>query len=257
MSLYRVYLLPHGDEIIDQPNQEAKTMNKVISNLTNDDDSDALVILSPHGVRLSKSIAIVNTERFCGSFRLKTRELRRTLLNERSLTNTILEIAGNESEEVGFITSQGDKSVFPLDFGTLIPLHFFSDKPIVYIGQSRLYDRGRLLAFGEHLYRGINEYSGKVSIVISADQAHTHSSNGPYGYSEEAAKYEEIVIECIRSNDYTPLLDLSEERVSRAKPDSYWNLVVLSSILRNSNKRLIMDYHYVESYFGMLCAHAF
>lgn len=257
MVLHRIYLLPHGDEIIDVPNSEAEKMNRTISELTYNDDSDALVIASPHGVRLSKNIAVVNTERFEGHFRLKTKELHLSLKNERPLTQLILERSANESEEVGFITAQGEKSVFPLDFGTMIPLHFFSDKPIAYIGQSRLNDREKLLAFGENLYRGITEYQGRVSVIISADQAHTHSPSGPYGYSEYAEKYEETVLECVSKNNYSPLLQMSEGLISKAKPDSFWNLLVLSSILRNSKRKLTLDYHYVEDYFGMLCAHAF
>ena len=43
--------------------------------------------------------------------------------------------------------------------------------------------------------------------------------------------------------------------ISEAKPDSYWNMVILKGFLKNSGMRMVLDYHYVENYFGMLLAH--
>ena len=223
MVLQDIYLLPHGDEIIDIPDSESAEMKSAISNVVRKNRSEVLVIASPHGVRLSKNIAVVNTERFEGKFKLETVELSRKLFNERSLAESILFNAKDEAEEVGFVTTGGEKSVFPLDFGTLIPLSFFPDKPIVYLGQSRIEDRGKLRSFGVNLYDAINRYEKSVSLIVSADQAHTHSSSGPYGYSEDAEKYESIVLQCIESNEYSPLLDISEQLIANARPDSYWN----------------------------------
>lgn len=257
MVLCNIYLLPHGDEIIDMPGEGSVEMNRTISRVVENDESDVLVIASPHGVKLSKNIPVVNTEHFESSFKVRTRELHRNLLNEKPLTDSIIKHTEDESEEVGFVTTSGDKSVFPLDFGTLIPLDFFHDKPLVYLGQSRIKDRDKLSSFGKKLYKVLNEYEKKVSLIISADQAHTHSGKGPYGYSEEAAEYEKIVVECIKKNDFRPLLKIDEAMISKAKPDSYWNLVILSSVLRESGRHLELDYHYVEEYFGMLCAHSY
>lgn len=255
MVLNRIYILPHGDEIIDLPDEGSRVMAETIKNTTMGDDSDVLVIASPHGVKLSRNIAVVNTERFHGVFDLKTRKLERSFINERILSESIIAEA-EDSEEVSFVTSHGDKSLFPLDFGTLIPLEFFTDRPLVYLGQSRITDRARLRRFGRDLYGCLEKYNGKVSLIISADQAHTHSDKGPYGYSAEAATYEEIVIKAIKNNEFSGLLSVSEEMISKARPDSFWNLIVLSSILEESGKKLVLDYHYVEEYFGMICAHS-
>lgn len=257
MVLKDIYLLPHGDEIIDIPDDESAEMNRAIGKVVRRDAADVLAIASPHGVRLSKNIAVVNTERFDGSFELQTRNLNRKLFNERELAESILSHAPDETEELGFVTSAGDKSVFPMDFGTLIPLEFFPDKPIVYLGQSRLTDRNKLRNFGANLYDALEEYDKNVSLIVSADQAHTHSDKGPYGYSSEAKEYEKIILDCIRSNDYSALLEIKEDMISDAKPDSYWNLVMLSSLLEKSNRKLEFDYHYVEIYYGMICAHSY
>lgn len=257
MVLKDIYLLPHGDEILDLPDDESAEMNKAIKSAVRRDESDVLVIASPHGVKLTKNIAVVNTENFEGDFKIETMSLHRKLMNERKLTESILRNASDETEELGFVTGSGDKSIFPMDFGTLIPLEFFPDRPLVYLGQSRLTDRKKLRSFGAKLYRALEEYDKSVSLIISADQAHTHSSKGPYGYSGEAKEYEAVVLDCIRSNDYSPLMEVTEETINNAKPDSYWNLVILSSILEKSNRKLVLDYHYVEIYYGMICAHSY
>ncbi|AKA48940.1 hypothetical protein IX51_07330 [uncultured archaeon] len=257
MPLKNIYLLPHGDEILDRPGTGSERMNETIGKVTGNDGSDVLVIASPHGVRLSNSIPVVNTERFEGWFGLKTKNLHRALPNERPLTELIIENSRGDCEEVGYVTVQGDKSVFPLDFGTLIPLEFFRDRPIVYIGQSRISDRKKLRRFGRKLFDSIDQYEKSVSLIISADQSHTHSPNGPYGYSEESSTYEDIVKEAIVSNDFTPLVEMDDKLISNAKPDSYWNLLVLTSFLEKSERRLELDYSYIEEYFGMLCAHSY
>lgn len=257
MTLDRIYLLPHGDEIIDLPDSGARKMNSVISELAERDSSDVIVISSPHGVKLPSSLAVVNTENFEGAFQLQSKRLHRKLKNERDLADSILRSLPDQAEEVGFVTTQGDKSVFPLDFGTLIPLEFFTDRPIVYLGQPRTMDRRRLQVMGRGLYRAISEYGKSVSLVISADQAHTHDASGPYGYSDMAGPYEEVVIRSIRENDFAPLIELSDSLIEKARPDSYWNLIMLSEILKESGRSLTFDYNYVAVYFGMLCAHSF
>lgn len=257
MVLDRVYLLPHGDEIIDQPDADSEEMHRVIRSVARGDRSDAVVIISPHGLRLSKNVSLINTERFHGVFELKTRRLDRMFRNYRPLTEQILNNAAEYTEEAGFITSSGEKSVFPMDFGALIPLDFFNDRPIVYAGQPRIFDIPFLEGFGRQLYHIIESHRAGISLIISADQAHTHSSSGPYGYSDKAAPYEETVIQCISSNNFDPLRQMDRNIIEGAKPDSYWNMIILAGLLSESKRRLEFDFHYVEEYFGMICAHSF
>lgn len=257
MTLHNIYIIPHGDELIDLPTEGSIRMSSTIREIVKYDKSEVLAIASPHGVRLSRTVPIVNTERFAGSFDLSTRTIEMKLSNERPLAELILKESGDDAEEVGFVTVQGEKSVFPLDFGTLIPLNFFNKRPIVYLGQSRLRDRQRLLRFGEELYRAISNYGKRVSLVMSADQAHTHSSEGPYGFSADAEVYEEILKNCIKTGDFSELLSMDDALISNAKPDSYWNMVILSSVLKDSGRRMTLDFSYVEKYFGMLCAHSY
>ncbi len=43
--------------------------------------------------------------------------------------------------------------------------------------------------------------------------------------------------------------------INDAKPDSYWNMLILYGFIKASGIGLTFDYYYVQEYFGMLCAH--
>ena len=69
MSLNRVYVIPHGDEILDLPNEESRKMHDAIEKVTVGDDSETVVIISPHGLRLGNHVSVLNTEFFSGYYR--------------------------------------------------------------------------------------------------------------------------------------------------------------------------------------------
>ncbi|MEM3334644.1 MAG: hypothetical protein QXY47_01230, partial [Thermoplasmata archaeon] len=178
MVLKSVYIIPHGDEIISLPNEKSKIMNERIKEIARNDDSGTVVIISPHSIRLSKMIGVVNTEYLRGRLKIMDKTLMQLFMSDRSLNSNIINGA-EETEEIIYMTDSGKNSVFPLDFGSMIPLYFFGKRKISLIGQSRLKNRKMLIEFGRKLYRITESYQGTVSIIISADQAHTHSKYGP------------------------------------------------------------------------------
>ena len=159
------------------------------------------------------------------------------------------------AEEASFVTSSGPLSRFPLDFGTFIPLHFFRQKKIVVMGQPRIWELEKLTEFGKKLARVCMNQEEKISIIISADQAHCHSPDGPYGFAEESVAYEKIIEECTMKSDFSMLYSIKKEFVNKAKPDSYWNMLIFDGIMKESEMRSLMDFHYVQYYFGMMLAH--
>lgn len=254
MTLENVYVVPHGDEIIDHPNRESIELWEKIRKVTAGDASDSIVIISPHGLKLSGSIGVINTQYLNGSLNLKTRRIRKKYATDRVLAKAIVN-SSKLTQEVSFVTNSGPLSVFPLDFGSVIPLSFFGKKGLVAIGQPRIWDLDALLNFGKTLAGVAENYEKRVTVIISADQAHTHAPDGIYGYAPEAKPYEELVEKCIGESDLSPLLDLKQEFVDKAKPDSFWNMVILKGIMDHTGKRSVLDYHYIEHYFGMLLAH--
>ncbi len=256
MVLSKIYIIPHGDEIIDLPDINSREMNEKITRIAGEDKSEVLVIISPHGVTLGKGMAVINTEFFVATTDLIDKKLNYRAKNERELTEKIIKECPEICNELRYSTYSGDLSVFPLDFGSSIPLYFFKKRNIVYVGQPRLDDRDALVNFGKKLYGIANGYNKNVSIILSADQAHTHSDKGPYGYSDQAEVYEDILIKALNEGNLEPVYKMNQDIISRGKPDSYWNMLILKGLLDTSGRKMVMDFHYVALYFGMLLAHS-
>lgn len=254
MVLKSVYIVPHGEEIITMNSSESARMNMEIKNVAREDNSNTLLVISPHSIRLSKMIGLVNTEYLRGRLRLGNKNIFQLFRSDRQLNKIILNTI-EWTEEVIFITSEGKSSVFPLDFGSMIPLYFFGKRRISLIGQSRLKDRDKMVEFGRELYRVTMEYGPEVSIILSADQAHTHSASGPYGYSEYARYYDELVVRSVKDNNFENLLSVDDDVIEKAKTDSYWNMLTFFGIIDEGKLEPKYIYYYIEKYFGMMFAY--
>lgn len=49
------------------------------------------------------------------------------------------------------------------------------------------------LPTGGALFRYLDRISKRVVVIISADLAHTHLSSGPYGYSDAAEPFDQVL----------------------------------------------------------------
>ncbi len=71
MVLNNIYIVPHGDELIDLPNEESRIMSNHIREVAKNENADVILIISPHGITLRNSIAVINTENFYSNTKLK------------------------------------------------------------------------------------------------------------------------------------------------------------------------------------------
>ncbi len=254
MVLSGIYVIPHGDELLDNPSDGSVRLRRQIENIASGDSSGSLVIISPHGLRLRKKVSVINTERLRSGYSTLKHVLDSSFMTDRKLAELIASGLEYYTEEVQFVTSSGDLSVFPVDFGTAIPLSFFEGRRVVSMGQPRTSDLEFLVDFGRKLVPVLENHDLRTSVIISADQAHTHWEGGPYGYSDKAAEYDRMIIDALNRSEFAELHELSGEYIDAAKPDSYWNMLILSGMLEASGRKLrVLDY-YVEKYFGMLVA---
>jgi aromatic ring-opening dioxygenase LigB subunit len=254
MVLERLYVIPHGDEIIDRPNKNSRKMNIIISEMVTGDSSESIALISPHSLMLPERVAIVDTENASGKYNIRSRRLNVKCEIDRPLSRRLKTLAGDLADLVGFVTSCGKMSNFPLDFGSIIPLTFFKQRRIVLMGQPRPKNVDRLFAFGKVLFDWSINADSKISIVISADQAHTHAIDGPYGYSDESTVYDSAIISAIERCDFSRIRTFGQDFLGKAKPDSFWNMIVLAGFLEASKLEMKVNYYYVEHYFGMLAA---
>ncbi len=255
MTLAKTYVIPHGDEILSLPNEESKKMNDAIREGTKDDTADTVLIISPHSLRIPSGLPVINTQHVSGSYKIGKNSIKGEYETDRTL-NSMLIKASRRFVETNFITTEGPLSTFPLDFGTLIPLTFFCVEKISTLGQWRTNEKSKLIELGRKMYDVISKADFNVSVIFSADQAHTHSESGPYGYDERARKYDKMVIRAIETNRFQQLIDLDDDFIGGAKPDSYWNMLMFHGFCERGNLRPKFHYYYIQQYFGMLFATA-
>jgi aromatic ring-opening dioxygenase LigB subunit len=255
MTLSRVYVIPHGDEIISMPNEDARVMNGKIKEVTKGDDADTIAIISPHFLRVSSGVAVINTNYVSGEYKIKRRNIKGHYRVDKDLNSRILGSSRYFVETV-FVTTEGRLSNFPLDFGSLIPLSFFDVDTVSVMGQWRAYHPKILRKLGALLYQAVSSSRSLISVVFSADQAHAHSRSGRYGYDPRAREYDEMIIDSIKDNDFRELANVKNEFIEGAKPDSFWLMLMFSGFVDRGNLKPVFHYYYVQRYFGMMLATA-
>eukprot|EP00884_Botryococcus_braunii_P011358 jgi/Botrbrau1/20222/Bobra.31_1s0019.1 len=162
---------------------------------------------------------------------------------------------------------QSDEAM-PLKWGEVIPLHFVGQptldltKVVILSQPSRRYDHAvdmipELLRLGDSLWGILHEVPGRVLLVISADLAHTHDKDGPYGFDEAAEPFDKSIGAWARGAGPSALLEEAAGLVKGAKSCGYTGLVMLEGLLQASGipwQRSVLAGPFYPSYYGMLVA---
>jgi aromatic ring-opening dioxygenase LigB subunit len=141
-------------------------------------------------------------------------------------------------------------AVAPMVWGTLIPITFLPELPVVLVSPARDRPLAEHVELGRAL-AGATE-SMRVGLVASADHGHAHDPDGPTASTRAAAAYDELAVELVRESRLGEL-DWLAELVDAAKADSLWQLAVLHGALGSSFDVELLAYE-APTYFGMLCA---
>ncbi len=239
-------LLPHGDELLDPEDPDVKDLRKIMMECGLKHKGETLVVVSPHTIRIPDHISILYSERICGK--------ERCYLTDRSLADELFEKSkesGIPAVKVNYGTDSGELSSLPLDWGSEIPLSFFPRaEKVVIVGPGREVERVVLFKFGSIM----SDLKADLSVIISADQSHAHSYYGPYGFSFFAKTYDRLVRKLVKENRLEDLLYVDEEMVERAKPDSYWQLLILAGMLSRIRAEPKRTAYAVKNYYSMLAA---
>ena len=185
---------------------------------------------------------------------------------DRDLAGALYEFSrdsGLPVVHVNYGTASGHLSTMCMDWGTFIPLWFVHreylahDKqmpPIVVVTPSREVSWGSLVDFGAKISEAVERLNKVAVFIASADQAHAHDPNGPYGFDDAASEYDERVVEIVKSGDLEGLLSFDASFIDRAKPDSLWQMLILAGVVKKEGLRF-KEYTYGRpTYFGMLYA---
>ena len=212
---------------------------------------EATVVVTPHNVHVEGHFAVVDAATVAGDLaqwgepeRMLERQVDRDLVGALAAADHLplltVSYGGNDAATAGA----------PMDWGTLIPLAFLPETPVVVVSPAR----DRPLAEHVELGQAIASAAAdkRVALVASADHGHAHDPNGPYGFDPASAEYDEAVVELVRTNRLDRLGEL-ESLVAAAKADSLWQMVVLHGALGDRTTVELLSYE-APTYFGMLCA---
>ena len=273
MTLVYSCIAPHGGEIIPElasrsmlhKFSQTREAMKTIGTKIHNSQPHTIVIASPHNLRIWKRIAVVTTEHSSGVLKGAGKS---SVSLQAWCDRTFAKKIVQESEKariptvgVNYGTAEGPASDMQMDWGTLVPLWFaLSPKKkrnpeIVIVAPSREIPLRMNFRFGQLIGNIMSrERTKRFVFIASADQAHSHSRSGPYGFSPAASKYDKTVADYLRTNKLGKIMSFDPRFVEQAKPDSLWQMTMLAGVTNvvPSSSRLLS--YQVPTYYGMACA---
>ena len=261
MSLIHACIAPHAGDLIDDMNKVAltrKSMNEMGATLEAL-NPDVVVIVNPHGFRVSNAMNIAITEK---AFAYWSPDVKLYFDVDTSLANVFADKAEEMSVPVVryiYGASGGDSCYVPLDWGAVVPLYFmghkFENKPkIVHISPMKSLSLQMHYDFGRAIGQVIKESNKCIAFIASADQGHAHNAEGPYGYDPASAKYDAWMQNVIRNGNLDELLNVDMQMVEDGKPDSLWPTTILAGVLKETPMKARLLSYEVNAYFGTMCA---
>ncbi|HKT44596.1 MAG TPA: hypothetical protein VJQ85_07330 [Gaiellaceae bacterium] len=224
-------IAPHGDMDLDP------ALRAAMEELGRRFDAaapDVAVVVTPHNVHVERHFAVITSGRV-GEWE-----------TDRDAAQALLG-ADVPTLGVSFGGNDAAGAEMPLDWGTEVPLAFMHARRVVVVAPARDLPLDEHIRLGEAIAR----LPGRVALIASADNGHAHDADGPYGFDPAAARYDELLLDILRSGrlDFRPLA----EHVEAGKADSLWQLVVLQGALGEGARADLLAYA-APTYYGMAVA---
>ena len=200
---------------------------------------EVIVVLTPHGIHVTGSIAVVIAGHATGSLEEAPEPIDLDLETDLPLAHATIDALRGEGVPVVGVSFGGNvpaEAVMPMDWGTLIPLWYLGGRwepprRIVVVAPARDLPAATHVSAGVAIGRAAAVSAHRIALIASADQAHTHDAAGPYGVHPSARIYDEIAASAVRESDLGRLLDVSARLLEDAKPDSWWQMLMLHGAL--------------------------
>ncbi len=274
MTINYSVILPHGFNLIPElyPDESEKWQKLIRAMETTAEeiflmDPEVIIIASPHNLRIDGQIGIVNSEWLEGEWwnSTKTKKVTLRLKCDRDFASLFYEYTKERIPivSVNFGALDGDLSSMRMDWGTLIPLWFVYREyekgkknipPVVLITPSREIPWKNLVYLGRSLSHICEKKEKKAVFIASCDQGHAHDPEGPYGYHPAAKVFDDQICSLIQNNRLETLLDLTPEFIEQAKPDSFWQMLILLGIIERNDLKNELCFYECPSYYGMIVA---
>ena len=247
-------IAPHGGPVFDQPDGPTRQGMEELGRRFAAERPEAVIVVTPHGVHIDGHFAVVRSVQLAGDAAQWTDadthyagpgdpELADACV--RSLQAAVLPALG-----ITFGATAAGSSTMPLDWGALIPL-WFMRAPAVVVSPCRVLSNDEHVRAGAALAAATAQR--RVALIASADHAHGHTADGPYGFAPESAEYDNEIQAIVRENRLGELPGWDPEFAVAAKADSFWQLLMLHGALGDDFDVELLSYE-APTYFGMLTA---
>ena len=262
-------IAPHGGEVIPALSGKKSALYspttkgmRTLAVQMRESRPDTIVIASPHNLRLQKHIGVVISEYSSGKLTEGRKQVKLRARCDVEFAKKIVAAAEGLALPIvaaNFGSLEGPMSDMAMDWGTLVPLWFVLKRTgiktkIVIVTPSRGIPLEQNFKFGKAVAEVSEREEKRVAFVASADQAHAHSKNGPYGFNPKAKEYDRRVVEAIQQQSLDSVLEMGVDFVDAAKPDSLWQMAILAGVLTVVPMRGELISYQVPTYYGMLCA---
>jgi aromatic ring-opening dioxygenase LigB subunit len=222
---------------------------------------EATVVLTPHNIHVAERMAVVVAATMAGTLEGGAQPISMRVPVDRVLAMTIASTvsqAGAPIKEVSYGANDTSDAVFPMDWGTQVPLHFMGGrddppKQIVMIAPARDLPWPAHVNAGRAIARAAEGYWKRVALIASCDHGHAHDAKGPYGFSPASKEFDDRVVDIVKRDALGELLRFDRALVAEAKADSFWQMLMLHGAIGDRWQGELLSYE-APTYFGMLCA---
>jgi aromatic ring-opening dioxygenase LigB subunit len=247
-------ITPHGNPVYEQPDGPSASGMHELARRLEASGAEVAILATPHGTLLDDHFGVVRSSRltehpnqFVDASHLYEGdgdpELAGTCV-------TALQAAGLPALGLTFGTVASGASTMPIDWGAGIPLTFLR-VPAVIVTPCRALSNADHVRAGEALAAATGDTP--VAFVASADHGHGHTHDGPYGFSEHSAPYDDDVQDVVSRNALGELAGWDPQRANDALADSLWQMLMLHGALGDGFCAELLSYE-APTYFGMLTA---
>lgn len=239
MPIQQASILPHSPILIPQIGKEnlnlLRNTTKAYLDIEKsliDKKINTIVIISPHGYINPTNFTLnlhptysCNFEEF-GDFATKNE-----WPADIELIQNIREVL-NPASKLSLISEK------TLDHGCAVPLTLLTknlpDVKIVPIYYSGL-DYKEHLEFGTTLKTILTKSTNSIAVFASGDLAHTISKDAPGGFSPKGKKFDNKLMELLKTKDVDSITSLDTRLVNDAKECGLKSILILLGILNNIN----------------------
>ena len=229
-------VLPHPPILIpaiggDRVKEVIKTKKALeeVGRRLKEKEIDSVIVITPHGNVSQISIPVYTGHIFKGN--LAQFGANKPVLSLKGDNKLAAEII-REAERQNIAVSQIGETF--LDHGIFVPMYYpytaGFKKPIVPIALA-LINYKELFNFGEVIRYASENLGRKVAVIASGDLSHRLSLEAPAGYSPDAHKFDEKIVELIKKNDAQGVMNIDPNLIEKAGECGLRSIIILMGAL--------------------------